>query len=55
MNQEIDSRTPRATLREAHRLVIKVGTQVVTNQDSELAVGRVSALVEGLANERKAG
>jgi glutamate 5-kinase len=48
-------RTPRATLREAHRLVVKVGTQVVTTEDSELAVGRVTALVEGLARERKAG
>src|ERR1017187_5338326 len=55
MSQEIDSRTPRATLREAHRLVVKVGTQVVTNEGSELALGRVTALVEGLASERKAG
>ena len=55
MSQEIDSRAPRATLREAHRLVVKVGTQVVTNEGSELALGRVTALVEGLASERKAG
>ena len=53
MTQEID--TPRATLREAHRLVGKVGTQVVTTEDSELATGRVADLVEGLARERKAG
>jgi glutamate 5-kinase len=45
----------RATLREAHRLVVKVGTQVVTTEDSELAVGRMASLVEGLAEERKAG
>jgi glutamate 5-kinase len=45
----------RATLREAHRLVVKVGTQVVTTEDSELAVGRMASLVEGLAKERKAG
>lgn len=47
--------TPRSTLREAHRLVVKVGTQVVTTEDSGLAVARVTALVEGLARERKAG
>jgi len=52
MSQEF---TPRATLREVHRLVVKVGTQVVTTEDSQLAVGRVTALVEGLARERKAG
>jgi glutamate 5-kinase len=45
----------RATLRETHRLVVKVGTHVVTNDESELALGRVENLVEGLANERKAG
>jgi len=47
--------TARATLRETHRLVVKVGTHVVTNDESELALGRVANLVEGLANERKAG
>jgi glutamate 5-kinase len=45
----------RATLRETHRLVVKVGTHVVTTEDSELALGRVTNLVESLANERKAG
>ena len=52
MNQEV---TARRALREAHRMVVKVGTHVVTNDDSELAVGRVASLVEGLASERKAG
>jgi len=52
MSQE---NNPRATLCEAHRLVVKVGTHVVINEDSELAVGRVTGLVEGLARERKAG
>ena len=47
--------TARATLRQAHRLVVKVGTHVVTNEESELATGRVTDLVLGLAGERKAG
>ena len=46
---------PRATLGDAHRLVVKVGTSVVTTEDSELAAGRVANLVEGIARERKAG
>ena len=45
----------RLVLREAHRLVVKVGTHVVTTEDSELAVARVANLVHGLAQERKAG
>jgi glutamate 5-kinase len=45
----------RASLAEAHRLVVKVGTAVVTTEDSELAAGRVANLVEGVARERKAG
>jgi len=52
MSQEISAR---AVLREAHRLVVKVGTHVVTTGDSELAAGRLANLVEGLAAERKAG
>ncbi len=52
MTQE---QSPRAALGEVHRLVVKVGTHVVTNDDSELAMGRVATLVEGLAGERKAG
>ncbi|MBN2575362.1 MAG: glutamate 5-kinase [Deltaproteobacteria bacterium] len=45
----------RSALREAHRLVVKVGTAVVTTGDSELAAGRVANLVDGIAAERKAG
>jgi glutamate 5-kinase len=45
----------RLALREAHRLVVKVGTHVVTTEDSELAVARVANIVQGLAQERKAG
>jgi glutamate 5-kinase len=45
----------RASLADAHRLVVKVGTAVVTTEDSELAAGRVANLVEGVARERKAG
>jgi glutamate 5-kinase len=52
MSQDIAAR---AILREAHRLVVKVGTHVVTTGDSELAAGRLANLVEGLAAERKAG
>jgi glutamate 5-kinase len=47
--------TVRDTLRETHRLLVKVGTHVVTTEDSELAAGRVGNLVEGIARERKAG
>jgi glutamate 5-kinase len=47
--------TVRDTLRETHRLLVKVGTRVVTTEDSELAAGRVGNLVEGIARERKAG
>jgi glutamate 5-kinase len=45
----------RFVLREAHRLVVKVGTHVVTTENSELAVARVANIVQGLAQERKAG
>jgi glutamate 5-kinase len=45
----------RKVLSEAHRLVVKLGTAVVTTEESELAVGRVENLVQGLAKERKAG
>ncbi len=45
----------RTTLRETHRLVVKVGTRVVTREDSELAAERVASLVQGIAAERKAG
>lgn len=52
MSQEIAAR---ATLREAHRLVVKLGTAVVTTEDSELATSRVANIVEGIAAERKVG
>jgi glutamate 5-kinase len=45
----------RATLREAHRLVVKLGTAVVTTEDSELAAARLAEIVHGIAQERKAG
>ena len=45
MSQE----TARATLAAVHRLVVKLGTAVVTNEDSELAVARVAGIVEGIA------
>lgn len=52
MSQETAAR---ATLAGAHRLVVKLGTAVVTTEDSELAVARVGNIVEGIAQERKAG
>jgi glutamate 5-kinase len=52
MSQETAARN---TLREAHRLVVKVGTAVVTTEDSELAASRVANLVDGIAAEHGAG
>jgi glutamate 5-kinase len=52
MNPEKEARS---ALREAHRLVVKLGTAVVTTEDSELAAGRVAHLVEGIAAECRAG
>jgi glutamate 5-kinase len=52
MNEESAAR---ATLSQAHRLVVKLGTAVVTTGDSELATSRVANLVEGIARERQAG
>lgn len=45
----------RARLREARRLVVKLGTQVVTHDGVELALGRLMGLVEGLARLRREG
>jgi glutamate 5-kinase len=45
----------RAGLRDAHRLVVKLGTQVVTHDGVELALGRLMSLVESLARMRLAG
>jgi glutamate 5-kinase len=52
MSQEL---LARKVLREVHRLVVKVGTAVVTTEESELAVARVAGLVDGIAALRKAG
>jgi len=45
----------RARLREARRLVVKLGTQVVTHDGVELALGRLMGLVESLARLRREG
>ena len=45
----------RADLARAERIVVKLGTGVVTHDGSELALGRVSALVEDLARLHRAG
>ena len=45
----------RQQLADAHRIVVKVGTHVVTHDGVELALGRVMALVESLARLRQAG
>jgi glutamate 5-kinase len=45
----------RQQLADAHRIVVKLGTHVVTHDGVELALGRVMALVESLARLRQAG
>ena len=40
---------PRHALLEARRVVVKVGTSVVSRPDGRLAVGRIGALAEGVA------
>jgi len=45
----------RKHLADAHRIVVKVGTHVVTHDGVELALGRVMGIVEGLARLRQAG
>jgi glutamate 5-kinase len=45
----------RAGLGQAHRLVVKLGTQVVTHDGVELALGRLMSLVESMARLRLAG
>jgi len=52
MNQDKEAR---ALLRDAHRLVVKLGTAVVTTEDSQLANTRLTNLVESIAAERRAG
>lgn len=45
----------RKQLADAHRIVVKLGTHVVTHDGIELALGRVMGLVESLARLRQAG
>src|SRR3954468_7855709 len=45
----------RRQLADAHRIVVKLGTHVVTHDGAELALGRVMGLVESMARLRKAG
>jgi glutamate 5-kinase len=45
----------RQHLADAHRIVVKLGTHVVTHDGVELALGRVMGLVESLARLRQAG
>ena len=45
----------RKHLADAHRIVVKVGTHVVTHDGVELALGRIMEIVEGLARLRHAG
>ncbi len=45
----------RTQLGQAHRLVVKLGTQVVTHDGVELALGRLMSLVESVARLRLAG
>jgi glutamate 5-kinase len=45
----------RARLGDVHRIVVKLGTNVVTHDGVELALGRIHALVEDIARLRKAG
>src|SRR3954467_6096034 len=45
----------RKQLADAHRIVVKLGTHVVTHDGVELALGRVMGLVESVARLREAG
>lgn len=45
----------RASLQAARRLVVKLGTQVVTHDGVELALGRLMGLIESLARLRLSG
>lgn len=48
------SSSARSSLGEAHRLVVKLGTHVVT-ENGEMAMSRVMGIVEGLVRQRRAG
>jgi glutamate 5-kinase len=45
----------RRHLADAHRIVVKVGTHVVTHDGVELALGRIMDIVESLARLRQSG
>ena len=45
----------RRHLAEAHRIVVKLGTHVVTDDGVELALERLTGIVEGVARLRRAG
>jgi glutamate 5-kinase len=45
----------RRTLGEAHRLVVKLGTHVVTSNGADLAVARLEGLVASIARLRQSG
>src|SRR5262245_18040441 len=45
----------RRTLGDSHRLVIKLGTHVVTQDGVNLATARLDALIESMARIRAAG
>jgi glutamate 5-kinase len=47
--------TGRRSLAEAHRLVIKLGTHVVTRDGVDLAVERLLGLIDGMARLRRSG
>jgi glutamate 5-kinase len=45
----------RRHLADAHRIVVKLGTHVVTDDGVNLAIGRLTDIVEGVARLRRAG
>jgi glutamate 5-kinase len=45
----------RRHLADAHRIVVKLGTHVVTDDGVDLAIGRLTDIVEGVARLRRAG
>jgi glutamate 5-kinase len=45
----------RRHLADAHRIVVKLGTHVVTDDGVDLALGRLTEIVEGVARLRQAG
>ena len=47
--------SPRSSLPDARRIVVKLGTHVVTHDGRELALGRLHAVVEALVQARRAG